>query len=533
MTNVPMRSVSTLRVVGEQTPSYRAILNDEALAFLDTLVRRFSPRLDDLLYHRARRQAAYDAGEAPDYLPETRDIREGDWHVGAIPSALRKRHVEITGPVERKMIINALNSGADAFMADFEDSSSPTWQAMMNGQVNLRDAVAGTITYDDPAKGKSYALKEKTAVLLVRPRGLHLPEAHVEVDGRPIPGCLFDFAMFLYHNHHRLLAQGKGPYFYIPKLEHYAEARWWSDVMSDAEASLGLPVGTIKVTVLIETLPAVFQLNEILHALRHHIVGLNCGRWDYMFSAIKTLRAHADWITPDRSLVTMTQPMMRAYALLTIATCHRRGAYAMGGMAAQIPITNNPEANEAALEKVRADKKREAGDGHDGTWVAHPGLIDIARHAFDSQCTGDHQMDKIPDVSHVTRALLLQVPEGDRTEEGLRQNINVGIRYLASWISGSGCVPINNLMEDAATAEISRTQVWQWLKYHAVVGGSPLTMKRFLSTVDQEVHAIQENLGKDTLVAGALESARRLFVEIATREPLIDFLTSYAYNRLG
>jgi malate synthase len=445
------------------------LLSQDALAFVADLTRRFRPRLQELLAKRVERQARIDAGERLDFLKETAEIRAADWAVASIPDDLRRRTVEITGPVDRKMVINALNSGADAFMADFEDSNSPTWDNNVQGQVNLMHAVRRTIEYADPASGKEYRLGERVATLIVRPRGLHLSERHVTVDGSPVPGCLFDFGLYFFHNARALLERGTGPYFYLPKLQSHLEARLWNDVFLRAEEATGIPRGTIRATVLIETLPAAFEMDEILYELREHSSGLNCGRWDYIFSFIKTHRHDARRVLPDRSQITMEQPFMRAYTQLAVRTCHRRGAHAMGGMAAQIPIKNDPEASRRAIERVRADKLREAMDGHDGTWVAHPGLVAIAREVFEAVMPGPNQLDRGREDVRVTAADLLMLPEGTRTEEGLRLNVRVGVQYLEAWLRGNGCVPLYNLMEDAATAEISRTQVWQWIRHRAAL----------------------------------------------------------------
>ncbi|HWU52211.1 MAG TPA: malate synthase A, partial [Tahibacter sp.] len=432
-------------------PGYEQILTPAALRFLAALHRRFDARRRELLQARAVRQARFDAGELPDFLAETRTIRDSDWTVAPIPVALIDRRVEITGPVERKMIINALNSGAKVFMADFEDSSAPTWDVMLDGQINLRDAVAGTIEFRAP-DGREYRLKPDTAVLVVRPRGWHLPEKHAHVDGEEMAGALFDFGLFAFHNAQSLQGRDRGPYFYLPKTESHREAALWDEVMGFAEAELGLPAGCMKATVLIETLPAVFEMHEILHALKTRIVGLNCGRWDYIFSYIKTFRAHRSHILPERGQVGMTVPFLKAYSELLIQTCHRRGAFAMGGMAAQIPIRNDEVANEVALQKVREDKLREVRDGHDGTWVAHPALVPVAREVFDAHMPTPNKLHvERPDV-HVTRDALIAPCGGTITRAGFENNVEVCLRYLAAWLDGLGCVPIHHLMEDAATA---------------------------------------------------------------------------------
>src|SRR5437016_1865552 len=455
-------SFQNIEIKGEITPEFAEILTPEALNFVATLVRAFSGRREELLQRRAQRQAEIDAGKMPDFLPETEHIRSGDWTIAPVPADLQDRRVEITGPVERKMVINALNSGSKVFMADFEDSFAPTWEGTIQGQINVRDAVNRTIEYLSP-EGKRYALNEKTATLLVRPRGWHLVEKHFLIDGQPISGGIFDFGLYFFHNAKKLIEMGTGPYFYLPKLENHLEARLWNDVFVLAQQELGIPQGTIKATVLIETILATFEMDEILYELREHSAGLNCGRWDYIFSAIKKFRNIPDFILPDRAQVTMTTHFMRSYSLLTIKTCHRRNAPAIGGMAAQIPIKNDPQANEEALARVRADKHREATDGHDGTWVAHPGLVPIAMAEFDAVMKRSNQIERKREDVQVTAADLLQVPEGTITEAGLRNNISVGLQYLESWLRGSGCVPINNLMEDAATVEISRAQIWEWI----------------------------------------------------------------------
>ncbi|HMT20774.1 MAG TPA: malate synthase A, partial [Promineifilum sp.] len=451
-----------IEIRGDMMPGFDEILTPEALAFIAELQRTFNGRRLDLLQRRTERQKAIDAGEMPDFLPQTAEIRSADWTVAPIPPDLQDRRVEITGPVDRKMVINALNSGANVYMADFEDSHSPTWAATIEGQINLRDAVRRTITFTSP-EGKAYKLNERTAVLLARPRGWHLSEKHVLVDDAPMSASLFDFGLYFFHNAQELLRRETGPYFYLPKLESHLEARLWNDVFVMAQERLGLPVGTIRATVLIENILATFEMDEILWELRDHSAGLNCGRWDYIFSAIRKFQKHPDLYLPDRAQVTMTTPFMRAYSQLVIRTCHRRNVHAMGGMAAQIPIKSDPEANEAALAKVRADKEREAKDGHDGTWVAHPGLVAIAREIFDKYMPTPNQIHRKREDVHVTVADLLAISTGTITSAGLRTNVDVGIRYMAAWLSGNGCVPIYNLMEDAATAEISRSQIWQWL----------------------------------------------------------------------
>ena len=466
-----------VEITGESTPEYEALLSQEAVSFLADLARRFTSRRNELLEAREARQAAIDEGQLPDFLPETAAIRDDpSWRVAPVPADLQDRRVEITGPTDRKMVINALNCGAKVFMADFEDANAPSWENMVSGQINLRDAIDGSITFTNP-DGRFYQLDEQTATLLVRPRGWHLDESHFLVDGAPIPGGLFDFGLYFFHNARPALDRGTGPYFYLPKLESYLEARLWNDVFVHAQDALGIPQGAIKATVLIETITAAFEAEEILYELREHSAGLNCGRWDYIFSYIKKLRKHSDYLLPDRAQVTMTVPFMRNYTLHVIKVCHRRGAHAMGGMAAQIPIRNDPEANQAALDKVHADKLREAKEGHDGTWVAHPGLVQIATDVFDEFMPEANQVERQRDDVQVSAADLLTPSAGDITEAGVRLNLKVGIQYLEAWLGGNGCVPLYNLMEDAATAEISRAQVWQWLRHKATLAdGRPLTL---------------------------------------------------------
>ena len=520
----------TLRLATNPDP---AILSADALAFVEELVKRFSGRIEERLAARVERQARFDRGERPDFLAETAEVRAGDWKVSPLPPDLLDRRVEITGPVDRKMIINALNSGASVFMADFEDANSPTWQNVVEGQKNLFDAVRRTIAFTAPETGKKYALVDKPAVLFVRPRGLHLPERHVTLDGKPIPGSLFDFGLFFFHNAREQRARGTGPYFYLPKLESHLEARIWNDVFLFAEAALDLPRGTIKATVLIETLPAAFEMDEILYELREHSAGLNCGRWDYIFSFIKKLRADEKALLPDRSQVTMDKGFLRAYSQLLIKTCHRRGVHAMGGMAAQIPIKGDDAANEAALAKVRADKEREASDGHDGTWVAHPALVSIAKAIFDEKMPGKNQIDRLREDVNVTREDLLGVPEGTRTEEGLRHNVRVGIQYLEAWLRGMGCVPLYNLMEDAATAEISRAQVWQWIHHGASLeDGRTVDATLVRRITDEEMERVEQEIGAERFRSGRFPEARELFERLSTSETLEDFLTIPAYARL-
>jgi len=497
------------------------ILTPEASAFLTKLAREFEARRQQLLARRRARQQQIDAGQFPDFLPETAHIRQAEWTVAPIPHDLLDRRVEITGPVDRKMIINALNSGADVFMADFEDSNSPTWQNNLEGQFNLRDAVEGTISYVSP-EGKRYNLNSKVATLLVRPRGWHLVERHFEVDGAPISASLFDLGLYLFHNAQSLIRKGTGPYFYLPKLESHLEARLWNDVFCYAQDELGIPRGTIRATVLIETILAAFEMDEILYELRQHSSGLNCGRWDYIFSFIKKFRNHPAFVLPDRSTVTMEKHFLKSYVDLLIRTCHRRGIHAMGGMAAQIPIKNDPAANEKALDKVRQDKLREVQAGHDGTWVAHPGLVPVAKEIFDAHMKQANQIGCRREDVHVTAKDLLAVPVGEITEEGVRWNIDVGLQYLESWLRGSGCVPIYNLMEDAATAEICRAQVWQWVRHRATLSnGRPVTQEMV-----REAIAEQKNKLKGSRMAEAAE----IYEHMMTSPDFAEFLTLVAYD---
>ncbi|HEY3359522.1 MAG TPA: malate synthase A [Polyangia bacterium] len=525
--------MSELRVLAPLRPAYSEILTPEARHFVAELARRFTERVDALLARRQKVQAAYDAGQKPDFLPETASIRASEWTVAPYPADLTDRRVEITGPVDRKMIINALNSGASVFMADFEDSNSPTWDNNLAGQVNLRDAADGVISYQDPESGKQYKLGQKLATLMVRPRGWHLWEKHVLCDDRPVPAGLFDFGLFFFHNAARLRARGTGPYFYLPKMQSHLEARLWNDVFLAAQEELGLPRGTIRATVLIETLPAAFEMDEILFELREHSAGLNCGRWDYLFSYIKTFRNLPDFVTPDRAQVTMEQPFYRAYTQLLIKTCHRRNIHAMGGMSAYIPVKTDAEENRLALDKVRADKLREVRDGHDGTWVAHPGLVPIARELFDQHMPAPHQIAKKREDVHVKAADLIAVPTGTRTEKGLRHNVNVGILYLEAWLSGNGCVPLYNLMEDAATSEISRTQVWQWIHHRAKLeDGRTVTPELLRAVTTEEMARIEKAVGPERFASGRFKAARDLFDRLSTSQELEDFLTLPAYDLL-
>jgi malate synthase len=518
---------STARIEGADR-----VLTAPAIAFVEDLTRRFRPRIE-LVARRRVQQQRYKQGERPGFLAETADVRRGTWKVGAIPADLQDRRVEITGPVDRKMIINALNSGASMFMADFEDANSPTWSNIVSGQANHIDAVRRSITYENPETSKSYKLNPQISTLLVRPRGFHLPERHFAVDGRPAPGMLFDFGMYLFHNAEVLAAAGTRPYFYLPKMQSHLEARLWNDVFVYAQTALKIPIGTIKGTVLIETLPAAFEMDEILYELRDHIAGLNCGRWDYIFSSIKTLQNDPAFVLPDRGQVTIEAPFLQSYVRLLIKTCHRRGAFAMGGMAAQIPVRDDLEGNARAMEKVKADKLREVREGHDGTWVAHPGMVELAKQIFDEGMPKPNQLDRLREDVAVTAEALLEPPTGTRTETGLRHNIRVGIQYVEAWLGGQGAVPIYNLMEDAATAEISRTQIWQWLKHRATLeDGRTVTRQLVDDLVAEEFDRVRDEVGASRFERGRFDEARSLFVKVATSTELEDFLTLPAYELL-
>jgi malate synthase len=518
-----------VEIRGSIRAGYEKILSPAAIGFVAELERKFGAERKRLLARRAEIQAKLDQGWKPDFLPETRAVRESDWTVAPIPKDLLDRRVEITGPVDRKMVINALNCGANVYMADFEDASTPTWDNLIEGQINLVDAVRRSISFDDPQSGKHYALNQKTATLLVRPRGWHLPEAHVLVDGEPMSGALFDFGLYVFHNAQELVKRGTGPYFYLPKMESHLEARLWNDVFLHAQAKLGLPKGTIKATVLIETIMAAFEMDEIIHELRDHMGGLNCGRWDYIYSFIKKFAEDPKAVMLDRAQVTMTTHFLQSYVRLLIKTCHRRNVHAMGGMAAQIPIKNDPAANDAAMAKVRADKEREVGEGHDGTWVAHPGLVALAKEVFDKGMPEANQIARKRQDVHVTAADLLTVPKGEITEAGLRSNINVGLGYIESWLRGIGCVPLYNLMEDAATAEISRSQVWQWIRHKAKLADGrivdlPLCRK-----------LLEEELAKLKAAAPGGErydDAAKLFLEMIEAPRFVEFLTLPAYEQI-
>jgi len=517
-----------IQLAPEQPNLFDRLLTPPALGFVAHLHRKYEARRRDLMKARAARQERLHAGETFGFLPETRPIRESQWTVAPIPADLQDRRVEITGPAERKMIINALNSGASTFMADFEDSCTPSWDNMVRGQINLRQAVDRSISFKN-GDGKSYELNEKTAVLIVRPRGLHLLERHLLVDGDPVCASLFDFGLFFFHNAEKLVANGSGPYFYLPKIESHLEARWWDHVFNEAESRMNLPRGTIKATVLIETLPAAFEMDEILYELREHAAGLNCGRWDYIFSCIKKLHG-ADFVLADRARVTMTSPFLRAYCQLLVKTCHRRNAHAMGGMAAQIPIKHDADANAAAIAKVVADKEREANDGFDGTWVAHPGLVPVAKEVFDRIMPRPNQVDrKREDVCVKAADLLAFAPQAPITEEGLRTNISVALQYIGSWLAGNGCVPINNLMEDAATAEISRSQIWQWIRSPKGVleDGRKVTLEMFRTLLAEELRTLDGARGASAI---RYDDAAWLLNRLVENDEFVDFLTEPAYE---
>jgi malate synthase len=524
-------SIEALEIRGHYREGFQAILSPTAQQFLQALHLRFNPIRKNLLKARTERQQAIDRGILPDFLPETQSIREGDWKVAPVPEDLRDRRVEITGPVDRKMIINALNSGAKIFMADFEDSNSPNWDNTLQGQINLYDAIRRNIDFEHPATGKKYKLQEKTATLMVRPRGWHLEEKHILCEGECMSGSLVDFGLYFFHNAKLLLDKGSGPYFYLPKLESHLEARLWNEVFIFAQDYLGLPQGSIKATVLIETILASFELHEILYELKDHSAGLNCGRWDYIFSFIKKFRNLPGFIMPDRAQITMTTPFMKAYSQLVIQTCHRRGIHAMGGMAAQIPIKGDSEANEKAIRKVHNDKLREVKEGHDGTWVAHPGLVSVAMEVFDEYMSTPNQIHRLREDIKVSAADLLEKPTGTITEEGLRKNINVGILYIESWLRGNGAAAIYHLMEDAATAEISRTQVWQWLKAGAQLeDGRIITVDLYHELLEEEIEKIKTYVGPEAYQKGRFMEAIQLFGQLVKSEAFMEFLTVPAYE---
>ncbi|EGQ9247904.1 malate synthase A [Vibrio parahaemolyticus] len=523
-----------LEVTGALAPEHQAIFPVEAQTFLSLLCEKFAGRVEELLEAREEKQARIDAGELPDFLPDTQDIREGSWKILGIPQDLQDRRVEITGPTDRKMVINALNANVKVFMADFEDSMSPAWDKVLDGQVNLRDAVNGSISYTNSSNGKHYQLVDDPAVLICRVRGLHLKEKHVTWHGQIIPGALFDFALYFYNNHKALLQKGSGPYFYLPKLQSHHEAKWWSEVFHFTEEYFGLETGTIKATVLIETLPAVFEMDEILFSLKEHIVGLNCGRWDYIFSYIKTLKKHPDRVLPDRQVVTMDKPFLNAYSRLLVRTCHKRGAFAMGGMAAFIPA-KDPQENQKVLDKIHNDKSLEANNGHDGTWVAHPGLADTAMEVF-SAALGErtNQLDvSRSEDAPITAAELLEPCDGERTEEGMRHNIRVALQYIEAWISGNGCVPIYGLMEDAATAEISRASIWQWIQHGKLLdNGQQVTKALFETYLQEEVEVVKQEVGEERYQAGRFDEAAQLMAKLTTSDELTNFLTVPGYDYL-
>ena len=530
---ISSKELNGIEVRGYTIDGSERVLSKEALKFVAELERHFRKTRDELLLKRRVRQEQLDKGEFPNFLPKTVDVRKGDWKVGPNPADLSDRRVEITGPTDRKMVINALNSGANVFMADFEDSLAPTWLNLVQGQINLQDAVRETITFEVPG-GKFYSLNDEVATLVVRPRGWHLYEKHVLIDGKSISAGLFDFGLYFFHNVDVLLKKGTGPYFYLPKLESHLEARLWNDVFIFAQELLGIPRGTIKATVLIEHILAAFEMDEILFELREHSTGLNCGRWDYIFSFIKKFRNHPSFLLPDRAAVTMNCHFLRSYVDLLIQTCHKRGAHAMGGMAAQVPIKGDPEANESALQKVRADKVREVNAGHDGTWVAHPGLVPIAMDCFDEVMKAPNQLDQLRKDVTISAEDLLKVPSGEITESGLRTNISVGIQYMEAWLGGNGCVPLNHLMEDAATAEISRTQIWQWIYNSAasLTDGNKITLDLFRTIMDEELENIRQLVGEKRFDSGCYHLAAQLFDEIISNDKLEEFLTLRAYDHI-
>jgi len=525
-----------MKINGKLTPEFQEIITPEALQFVEQIEREFGKRRRELLQVRVERQKTFDAGVLPNFLPETAGVRAADWKVAPIPDDLQNRRVEITGPTERKMIINALNSGANVFMADFEDANSPTWENMIQGHLNLRDAIERVISLTAP-DGKKYKLNEQTAALFVRPRGWHLDEKHALVDERPVSASFFDFGLFLFHNAKRLRDKGSGPYFYLPKLESHLEARLWNDVFNFAQDTLGLPRGTIKVTVLIETILAAFEMDEMLYELREHIAGLNAGRWDYIFSVIKKFNKRGDFLLPDRAQITMTAPFMRAYTELLVKTCHRRGAHAIGGMAAFIPSRKDPQVNEAALSKVREDKLRESSDGFDGTWVAHPDLVPTAKEVFDAALKDKpNQKEKMREEVNISARDLVNfnIPSGQITEAGLRLNINVALQYLDAWLRGFGAVAIYNLMEDAATAEISRAQVWQWIHHPtaSLVDGRKISEDLYRQFLPEELEKIKTLYGSQAYADSEMESAISLFDRLVTAEHFTEFLTLSAYEKL-
>ena len=522
-------SVQNIQIKAEN--KYLNILNEEALALIEALHLKFNHRRLELLENRNKEQKRFKSGEVPSFLKETKSIRESEWTAAPIPEILLDRRVEITGPVDRKMVINALNSGAKVFMADYEDSCSPTWDNLMEGQQNLKDAVNKTISLEQ--NGKKYKLIEETATLLVRPRGLHLDEKNLEIEGENLSGSLVDFGIYFFHNAHNLLKQGLAPFFYLPKLEHYEEARWWNDVFVFAQEYLKIPQKTIKATVLIETITASFQLDEIIYELKDHMAGLNCGRWDYIFSYIKKLNQQSNFLVPDRDQVTMTSPFMNAYSLRVIQVCHKRNVLAIGGMAAQIPIKNDDEANKIAFNKVIADKEREVKNGHDGTWVAHPALVPVAMKVFNENMLTKNQMHIKRNELNITEAQLLELPKGTVTENGVRKNINVGILYIESWLMGVGAAALYNLMEDAATAEISRAQLWHWLNKKVILdNGITCSADLYRKFIPEELSKIKEYVGTERFKNGKFELATELFTEMILSETLDEFLTLKAYKHI-
>ena len=522
---------SNLKILGKKIPSFDEILTDGALLFVEAIESKFGERRRELLKKREARQVKIDNGMLPNFLSETKNIRSSKWEVSPAPDDLIDRRVEITGPVDRKMIINALNSSAKVFMADFEDSNSPTWENNINGQINLRDAANRTIDYTNSQNGKFYKLNDKIATLMVRPRGWHLYEKNVLLDNSPISAAIFDFALYFYHNAKTLIANGTGPYFYLPKLESHLEARLWNDIFVFSQKELGIPNGTIKATVLIETILAAFEMDEILYELKEHSAGLNCGRWDYIFSFIKKFKLFPDFVLPDRSEVTMSRHFLSSYVKLLVYTCHKRGAHAMGGMAAQIPIKNNHKANQEAMKMVQLDKEREASAGHDGTWIAHPGLSDIALSAFNKEMPGDNQIQRKMENPKIAAKDLLRVPSGEITINGLRQNIKIGLQYIEAWLCGNGCVPLYNLMEDAATAEISRAQLWQWIKHGCKLSsGEKIDSALSIKILEEELAAIKDEIGENRFINGKFTLASQLFKSMITSETFDEFLTLPAYQ---
>ena len=524
---------SNLKILGKKTPSFDEILTNDALLFVEAIENKFGERRRELLKKREKRQIEIDSGLLPDFLPETKNIRSSEWKVAPAPDDLVDRRVEITGPVDRKMIINALNSSAKVFMADFEDSNSPTWENNINGQINLRDAANRTINFTNIHNKKFYELNNNIATLMVRPRGWHLNEKNILFNNNSISASIFDFALYFYHNAKTLIKKGTGPYFYLPKLESHLEARLWNDIFVFSQEKLGIPNGTIKATVLIDTILAAFEMDEILYELKEHSVGLNCGRWDYIFSFIKKFKSFSNFVLPDRSEVTMSRHFLSSYVKLLVYTCHKRGAHAMGGMAAQIPIKNDDKANQRAMKMVQFDKEREASAGHDGTWIAHPGLSDIALSAFNKEMPGDNQIQRKMENPNITAKDLLKVPSGEITINGLRQNIKIGLQYIEAWLCGNGCVPLYNLMEDAATAEISRAQLWQWIKHECkLASGEKVNSGLSIKILEEELIIIKEEIGENRFKNGKFTLASQLFKSMITSEKFDEFLTLPAYQHI-